>query len=106
MAAPIMASGSSAQNGFWGSVLGGIGEGIGKVASDVAPVWAAGQLGLEPAGQISSPVNTSLGNIFGMPTAQSNFMDFEQGSIPDVKPNTVLAVGVVIVGLVVLFKIL
>ena len=104
--ASILAAGSSAENGFWGNVFGGIGEGLGKLASDVAPVWVAGQLGVDPAGNVSNPVNTSLGNVYGMPTAQSNFFDAESVTFPEIKPNTVLATGIVIVGLVILFKVL
>jgi hypothetical protein len=107
MASPIMASGSSAQNGFWGSVLGGIGEGIGKIGSDVLPVWTAHQLGAaDPGAEIDSPVNTSLGNIFGMPTAQSQFMDDVNEIEAPVQPNTVLAAGVVLIGIIVILKVL
>ena len=106
MAAPILAAGSSAENGFWGSVFGGLTEGAGKIVADVLPVWAAGQLGVEPAGEIGNPLNTSLGNVFGMPTAQNSFMDAGSVELSAPEPNTVLAIGAVLVGLIVVFKIL
>ena len=113
---PIMASQSSAENGFWGSVISGVGSGLGKVVSDVLPVWTAKQLDVNynPAGATGNPLNSSLGDILGLPgsglpsaTGKQNFMDFgDSVNSYSVKPNTVIAVGIVVVGLIVLFKVM
>jgi hypothetical protein len=113
---PIMASKSSASNGFWGSVFSGIGGGLEKVATEVLPVWTAKQLDVEynPAGKTGNPLNTSLGDILGLPgsglpqaTGKQNFMDFGDSTNQfSVQPNTFIAAGIVIVGLIVLFKVM
>jgi len=113
---PIMASRVSAEDGFWGSVVSGIGSGLGKVANEVLPVWTAKQLDvdLNPAGQTGNPLNTTLGDIMGLPgsglpqtTGKQQFMDFGDSTNQySVQPNTVIAVGIVLVGLVVLFKVI
>lgn len=106
MAAPIMAAQSSADNGFWGSVFSGIGQGIGKVAADVLPVWTAGQLGVDPAGDINNPLGTSLGTVnpTGQSAAMNNFLDAETLNIKSPDANSILAMGIVAVGLILLFK--
>lgn len=111
----FLASGTGAQNGFWGSVVGGIGEGLGKVASDVLPVWAASQMGMEsnpnPTDSVDNPLSGySLGDLTGIETARADlqYSQFMDGpiSVSSPQPNTVLAMGVVAVGLIILFKVM
>lgn len=44
-----------ASDGFFASITQGLGAGIGKVLSDVAPVWAANQLGVQQADTNAAP---------------------------------------------------
>jgi hypothetical protein len=112
----FLARGTGASNGFWGNVVGGIGEGLGKVASEMLPVWAASQMGLEnqgPVTGIDNPLaNSSMGDLGGIPTNTSGINPYAQQwgdgtfNIESPQPNTVLAAGVVLVGLIILFKVM
>ena len=54
---------SGSWSGFFGDVIGALGEGLSGVAKDVLPVWTAGQLGLQQKDQTSQttyvPIQTT-----------------------------------------------
>lgn len=112
----FLSKGFGAEDGFWGSVIGGIGEGLGKVAEEVLPVWAASQMGMEPKQSpvetVGNPIgSTSMGDLGQILTARTQqpagmvgFMDPETVNVSAPSANSILAIGVVIVGLLIAFK--
>lgn len=112
-----------AEDGFWGTVMGGLTEGVAKVASDVLPVWVNSQIKKDtPANPISAPqpslgnipINTapqpSLGNI-PISTAPSNgpvissFLDAGSVTLPAIPANTMMAGGIILLGLIIIFMV-
>jgi hypothetical protein len=81
-----------------------------------SPVWAASQMGLESGGPVTgidNPLaNSSMGDLGGIPTNTSGINPYAQQwgdgtfNIEAPQPNTVLAAGVVLVGLIILFKVM
>jgi hypothetical protein len=124
MSQPVMASQASASNGFFGTVLSGIGEGIAKTASEVLPVWASKQLNTGSPNTSPNPIGNetikNLGNIFGINypagtapgsadalPVSSQFLDSTKNynaPVEELSNSKVLIVGALVIGAIVLFK--
>lgn len=66
------ASTPTASNGFFGTVLSGLGSGLNTIGSDVLPVWTKKQLGTgasAPAAVISNPAPQNMAGIATQQTA-------------------------------------
>ena len=116
-----MLTASGASNGFWGTVgsaakdlgsqfLGGFVEGTSGVvrnAGSQLPVWAADQLGVSgsvsPQPGVSSPIDTSLGNI-GVERLWDDVQVTEAGPLQGLDSKTALAIGGIVLAAVLLFK--
>lgn len=96
MSQPIMGSASGSMDGFFSQIGEGIAQGISRIGSDVLPIWAAQQLGLQKKDQLATKGVTFV------PT-QTQPADLS-GSFK-LDTGTMIALGVVaVVGIVVLLK--
>ncbi len=73
MQLPTSSHPTGGENGFFGSIVGGFGEGVGRIASEVLPIWAAQTLSRQEGDLLSQYT-------FWPPAAQARNDDGMEGT--------------------------
>jgi len=95
-----------ALDGFFGSVIGGVSDGVGSTIKEVIPNWAADQLNVQRTDQLRddtfNPINAGQSIVYMPPDMQNTgwFGDDTYNSNMDTKFVLLLVGGCVIMGVV------
>lgn len=107
MSAPATQGTSGAGSGFFSTVSAGLAEGLSRVSSELIPIWAADQLGVQSSDQLNDTTfdptvaqprageTTQSAGFFG-PDSQTNILPIGVGGA--------IVLSAAILGLVLLFR--